>query len=407
MDHDVVAVLVDARGVAAEDHRQPLLAQPDAAQRPQLVVVQRGGLDRDDRPSLGRDRIGPLTDHQPAQRIAGVDAGGEDGEHRPIMTHRAQRDPRSVWRVSADRDQGGGRARRRRSAACSSSPSRPESPPGWCRGGSRAGTRPSRCRCPSRSPASRSSPPARPSCCTRSRASSWRASARPRLWRRPGTWWSAGCTGYVRNPMYLAVAATIVGQSMILGRPGLLLYALAFGAAVGAFVRFYEEPTLARRFGAEYDAYRRAVPAWWPRRRPWRPPRRGSCRRSPRWRCRRRPSRRRGRGSRRRSTRRPRRPRPRRLRLHRRRTRAASGQRSRRTTDARKEDRHQQIPSRHSTCPRHDTRTCRGRRVGLTAAAGSGRLGAWATRREPRRSGRRPRPTTATSAATAASSRGR
>jgi protein-S-isoprenylcysteine O-methyltransferase Ste14 len=75
-----------------------------------------------------------------------------------------------------------------------------------------------------------------------------------------------GLYRYVRNPMYLAVAATIVGQAMILGRPELLLYALAFGAAVVAFVRLYEEPTLARRYGAEYDAYRRAVPGWVPRR---------------------------------------------------------------------------------------------------------------------------------------------
>jgi len=80
-----------------------------------------------------------------------------------------------------------------------------------------------------------------------------------------------GLYRYVRNPMYLAVAATIVGQAMILGRPGLALYALAFGGTVAAFVHLYEEPTLARRFGAEYDAYRRAVPAWWPRRRPWSP----------------------------------------------------------------------------------------------------------------------------------------
>jgi protein-S-isoprenylcysteine O-methyltransferase Ste14 len=80
-----------------------------------------------------------------------------------------------------------------------------------------------------------------------------------------------GLYRYVRNPMYVAVAATIVGQAAILGRPILLLYALAFGAAVAAFVHFYEEPTLARRFGAEYDEYRRAVPAWWPRRRPWSP----------------------------------------------------------------------------------------------------------------------------------------
>jgi protein-S-isoprenylcysteine O-methyltransferase Ste14 len=80
-----------------------------------------------------------------------------------------------------------------------------------------------------------------------------------------------GLYRYVRNPMYLAVAATIAGQAAMLGRPILLLYALGFGAAVAAFVRLYEEPTLARQFGAEYDAYRRAVPAWWPRRRPWSP----------------------------------------------------------------------------------------------------------------------------------------
>jgi protein-S-isoprenylcysteine O-methyltransferase Ste14 len=81
-----------------------------------------------------------------------------------------------------------------------------------------------------------------------------------------------GLYRWVRNPMYLAVAATIVGQALILGRPALLLYAVAFGATVWAFVRVYEEPTLTRRFGPEYDAYRSAVPGWWPRRRPWSPP---------------------------------------------------------------------------------------------------------------------------------------
>jgi protein-S-isoprenylcysteine O-methyltransferase Ste14 len=74
-----------------------------------------------------------------------------------------------------------------------------------------------------------------------------------------------GAYRYVRNPMYLAVAATIVGQAALLGRPGLLLYALAFIAVVASFVRLYEEPTLRRRFGAEYDEYRRAVPGWLPR----------------------------------------------------------------------------------------------------------------------------------------------
>jgi protein-S-isoprenylcysteine O-methyltransferase Ste14 len=82
-----------------------------------------------------------------------------------------------------------------------------------------------------------------------------------------------GLYRYVRNPMYIAVAATILGQAMVLGRPVLLLYALVFGVAVGSFVHLYEEPTLTAQFGAEYEAYREAVPAWLPRRRPWRPDR--------------------------------------------------------------------------------------------------------------------------------------
>jgi len=79
-----------------------------------------------------------------------------------------------------------------------------------------------------------------------------------------------GLYRHVRNPMYLAVGATIVGQALLLGRPILLLYAAAFAVVVVAFVRGYEEPTLARQFGAEYEDYRRAVPGWWPRLRPWR-----------------------------------------------------------------------------------------------------------------------------------------
>ena len=74
-----------------------------------------------------------------------------------------------------------------------------------------------------------------------------------------------GAYRHVRNPMYLAVGATILGQALILGRPGLLAYPAVFGAAVAAFVHGYEEPELARTYGAEYDAYRRAVPAWIPR----------------------------------------------------------------------------------------------------------------------------------------------
>jgi protein-S-isoprenylcysteine O-methyltransferase Ste14 len=78
-----------------------------------------------------------------------------------------------------------------------------------------------------------------------------------------------GLYRYVRNPMYLAILATIIGQALVLGQPTLLRYALIVAVLFAAFVRWYEEPALSRRFGAEYEAYRAAVPAWWPGRRPW------------------------------------------------------------------------------------------------------------------------------------------
>jgi protein-S-isoprenylcysteine O-methyltransferase Ste14 len=75
-----------------------------------------------------------------------------------------------------------------------------------------------------------------------------------------------GLYRYVRNPMYLAVASTIVGQWLLLGRPVLLAWALVFGVIVFAFVRGYEEPTLRHAYGEEYERYCAEVPGWWPRR---------------------------------------------------------------------------------------------------------------------------------------------
>ena len=74
-----------------------------------------------------------------------------------------------------------------------------------------------------------------------------------------------GVYRHVRNPMYVAVLATILGQALLLGRPVLLAYAAVLWVVFASFVRLYEEPTLRERFGADYDAYRRAVPAWLPR----------------------------------------------------------------------------------------------------------------------------------------------
>jgi protein-S-isoprenylcysteine O-methyltransferase Ste14 len=75
-----------------------------------------------------------------------------------------------------------------------------------------------------------------------------------------------GVYRWVRNPMYVAVVVTILGQALLLGRWVLVAWAAVFWATTAAFVRFYEEPDLALRFGADYDEYRRSVRAWLPSR---------------------------------------------------------------------------------------------------------------------------------------------
>jgi protein-S-isoprenylcysteine O-methyltransferase Ste14 len=74
-----------------------------------------------------------------------------------------------------------------------------------------------------------------------------------------------GLYRYVRNVMYIAVTTTILGQALLLGQVVLLVYAAVVWAGMAAFVLVYEEPTLAGRYGEQYEEYRRAVPAWWPR----------------------------------------------------------------------------------------------------------------------------------------------
>lgn len=77
-----------------------------------------------------------------------------------------------------------------------------------------------------------------------------------------------GLYRYVRNPMYMAVVAAIAGQGILLGRPVLIGYAAGIAAFFASFVYLLEQPALTRRYGAQYQAYRRDVPGWWPRLRP-------------------------------------------------------------------------------------------------------------------------------------------
>lgn len=81
-----------------------------------------------------------------------------------------------------------------------------------------------------------------------------------------------GAYRYVRNPMYLAVTAVIVGQALLLGALWLLIYGLGFVVVTASFVHWYEEPKLVQQFPRDYPTYRAHVRGWVPRLRPWAAP---------------------------------------------------------------------------------------------------------------------------------------
>ena len=79
----------------------------------------------------------------------------------------------------------------------------------------------------------------------------------------------SGLYRYVRNPMYVGVITALAGQALLFRSPHMLVYLGIVWLIMHAFVCFYEEPTLARRYGEDYERFRSHVPRWIPRLRPW------------------------------------------------------------------------------------------------------------------------------------------
>ncbi|MGA8528745.1 MAG: isoprenylcysteine carboxylmethyltransferase family protein [Acidobacteriaceae bacterium] len=82
----------------------------------------------------------------------------------------------------------------------------------------------------------------------------------------------SGLYRWVRNPMYAAVLALLIGQALWFGNVSVLIYAAGAWLVTHLFVCFYEEPTLHRAYGEQYDAWRAHVPRWLPRLTPWKSP---------------------------------------------------------------------------------------------------------------------------------------
>jgi len=88
----------------------------------------------------------------------------------------------------------------------------------------------------------------------------------PAPWAPPERFVERGSYRFVRSPMYFGVILLVVGQGLLLGREILFLWAVAAWLGFTAFLAVYEEPQLRRRFGDDYDDYRRRVRRWVPTR---------------------------------------------------------------------------------------------------------------------------------------------
>jgi protein-S-isoprenylcysteine O-methyltransferase Ste14 len=91
----------------------------------------------------------------------------------------------------------------------------------------------------------------------------------PGPWDAPRRFVAVGPYRWARNPIYIGALVVVLGEAWLFLSPALLAYAGAMAVACHLFAIGYEEPTLRRRFGDDYQKYLATVPRWIPR-----PPRR-------------------------------------------------------------------------------------------------------------------------------------
>lgn len=81
----------------------------------------------------------------------------------------------------------------------------------------------------------------------------------------PRAFVAVGPYRWVRNPMYLGGLLLLLGFGLWHRSPAMAAITALVWALVHAFVVLVEEPGLVRRFGEDYEAYRRRVRRWVPR----------------------------------------------------------------------------------------------------------------------------------------------
>jgi protein-S-isoprenylcysteine O-methyltransferase Ste14 len=78
-----------------------------------------------------------------------------------------------------------------------------------------------------------------------------------------------GAYRHVRNPMISGVLSVLLGESLLTASLPVFAWFLAFLVVNSVYIPLWEEPGLVKRFGDEYLTYKRNVPRWVPRVKPW------------------------------------------------------------------------------------------------------------------------------------------
>lgn len=88
-------------------------------------------------------------------------------------------------------------------------------------------------------------------------------------WNPPQKLVVRGVYRHVRNPMIVGVFCILLGEAVFFGSLPLLCWFGFFLLVNMIYIPLKEEPGLAKRFGDDYLLYKRNVPRWIPRWRPW------------------------------------------------------------------------------------------------------------------------------------------
>ena len=78
----------------------------------------------------------------------------------------------------------------------------------------------------------------------------------------PKTLVFSGLYRFTRNPMYLGIVSTVLGEAIYFEKKALFLYALLLWLIFHFVIIIIEEPHLRRREGEMYEAYCKTVPRW-------------------------------------------------------------------------------------------------------------------------------------------------